>query len=229
MKIGIMQPYLFPYLGYFQLIHAVDRFVIYDDVNYIKGGWINRNNILGKTGAQRFTLQLFGASPNKLINEVEVGDNGNKILTTLAQAYGKAPYFSTVYPLLETCLTYPEKNLARFLAHSLQLICSYMGITTELLISSDIPKNNSLRGVEKVVSICKQLEGNTYINAIGGRELYDREYFRQHGLELFFLQMKSTVYPQFRGEFVPYLSIIDVMMFNSRNTLSLFLQDYMLV
>jgi hypothetical protein len=229
MRIGIMQPYLFPYLGYFQLIGAVDRFVIYDDVNFIKGGWINRNFILGRQGPQRFTLQLSGASPNKLINEVEIGGNAYKLVMTISQAYRKAPQFDEVFPMVEECLLLGEKNLARFLEHALRNVCSYLGLQTEILVSSQLPKNTALRGPDKVIAICRLLGGSTYINAIGGQMLYDKRRFRDEGLELHFLQMGKIRYPQYRGEFVPNLSIVDLMMFNPRPKLLSFLGEFSLV
>lgn len=229
MKIGIMQPYFFPYLGYFQLIQAVDRFVIYDDVNFIKGGWINRNFILSQGRAQRITMQLSGASPYKLINAIEVGGNLKRLLMTISQAYSKAPCYAVVFPMIETCLTYPEKNLARFLEFSLRTICRYLGIETELFVSSSLQKDNSLKGPEKVIAICKNLSGTTYINAIGGKELYKSELFQQNKMELCFLEMSTVTYPQFRGIFVPTLSIIDVMMFNSQEQISHLLHEYTLV
>jgi hypothetical protein len=229
MKIGIMQPYFFPYLGYFQLIQAVDRFVIYDDVNFIKGGWVNRNFILSQGRPQRITMQLFGASPNKLINAIEVGSNMKKLLMTISQAYSKAPCYSLVFPMIETCLTYPEKNLARFLEFSLRTICGYFRIKTEIFVSSNLKKDHNLKGAEKVVAICKTLNGKAYINAIGGKELYKEELFLQNKMELCFLQMSAVTYPQFHGIFVPNLSIIDVMMFNSQERISHLLHEYTLV
>ena len=215
MKLGIMQPYLFPYLGYFQLIQAVDCFVIYDDVNFIKGGWINRNFILGKDGPQRITLQLSGASPNKLINAVEVGSNRAKLIKSIVQLYGRAACFDAAFPLIEECLSRSEQNLARYLEYSLRRVCEYLGIRTRIVVSSDIEKDNSLRGPEKVIAICKGMGADVYVNAIGGQKLYDRQRFRDEGLQLFFLQMGQVAYRQYQNEFVPNLSIIDVMMFNT--------------
>ena len=229
MKIGIMQPYLFPYVGYFQLIGAVDRFVIYDDVNFIKGGWINRNFILSKQGRQRLTLQLLGASPNKLINEIEVGANAHKLVTTIYQAYHKAPHFGDVFPVVEDCLLFAERNLARFLEHALRNVCTYLGLQTEILVSSQLPKNTVLRGAEKVIAICKLLGGKAYINAIGGRKLYDKGRFLDEGLELRFLQTGAIRYRQYQEEFVPNLSIIDLMMFNARPEVSSILEEFSLV
>ena len=108
-----MQPYLFPYLGYFQLIQAVDAFVVYDDVNYIKGGWINRNFILGQNGKQRLTLALERASPNCYINQIMVGYNTEKLIKTIRQNYSKAPLYEVVLPVIEEILRQQEKNLAK--------------------------------------------------------------------------------------------------------------------
>lgn len=229
MKIGVMQPYLFPYLGYFQLIQAVDRFVLYDDVNFISRGWINRNFILSRDAPQRFTLELFGASQNKLINEIEIGGNAKKLLTTFSQSYGKAPFYNSVFPIIESCLSFPEKNLARFLEFSIRSVCSYLGIKTEFFMSSKIEKENSLKGPEKIMMICKKMGGSAYINPIGGKELYDEGEFQKNKLQLFFLQMGTTTYPQFKGEFIPNLSIVDIMMFNSQEQISRLLKDYILI
>jgi len=229
MNLAIMQPYFFPYIGYIQLIDAVDKFVIYDDVNYIRRGWINRNNILCGGRSHLITLQAIGASPNKLIHAVKVGGNQVKLLKTIAQSYGKAPYFSQVYPLLETCLLYEKKELSCFLLKSIQSICTYLGITTELLVSSEIDKNESLKGQKKIIDICKRLDADIYVNAIGGRELYDKESFNEAGIKLLFLETRHISYKQFSSEFIPSLSIIDVMMFNSREDIMNMVRLYNLV
>ena len=153
MKIAIMQPYLFPYLGYFQLIRAVDAFVVYDDVNYIQRGWINRNYILANEDSQLITLPLLRASQNKLINQIEVGGK-HKILQSLRHSYGKAPFFDTVYPVIEDCLNQSEENLASFLDYQLRRICDYLGLNPQWHISSTLEKDNELRGQEKILSIC---------------------------------------------------------------------------
>ena len=229
MKVGIMQPYFFPYLGYFQLIYAVDRFVVYDDVNFITRGWINRNFVLGQHGAQRITLQLSGASQNKLINEIEVGNNSQELLKTISQLYSKAPYYDIVFPVIESCLRNTEKNAANFLSLSLRKVTRYLGIATEFRISSEIKKDPMLKGSEKIIAISKQLGASKYINAIGGQTLYDKEYFIANGVELFFLQTGEITYNQFGKEFIPNLSIIDVMMFNSPAQILDYLSQYTLI
>lgn len=229
MKLAIMQPYLFPYIGYFQLIHAVDAFVVYDDVNYMKGGWINRNFILGPGGRQLLTLPLQGASPNKLINEVEVGNQANKLVQTIRQNYAKAPQFQAVFPLIEEILLQQESNLARFLDTGLRKICGYLGLHPQWYRSSELQKDNRLRGQEKVLAICEELGATQYVNAPGGKALYDRKDFEARNIALSFIEPKPSPYRQFGGEFEPNLSIIDVMMFNTRAGCAQLLEGYALV
>lgn len=219
MKLAIMQPYLFPYLGYFQLIHAVDAFVVYDDVNYINRGWINRNNILAGDKVQLFTMELERASQNKLINEIGVGGQNEKLLRSIRLSYSKAPYFRQVFPMIEDILNQKEKNLARFLDYQLRKICTYFGLGPMWSISSNLKKDTSLRGQDKILAICEELGATHYINLPGGKDLYDRQSFDARGIELSFIQSWPTTYSQFGKEFVSHLSIIDVMMFNSPDSI----------
>ncbi|MFZ5491984.1 MAG: WbqC family protein [Pseudomonadota bacterium] len=227
-KLAIMQPYLFPHLGYFQLIRAVDAFVVYDDVNYIKGGWINRNYILANGDKQLITLPLQGASPNKLINQVEVGGQ-HKILQSLRHSYGKAPHFDAVYPMLADIFAQAEKNLARFLDYQLRRICDHLGLRPQWHISSVLDKDKGLRGQDKILAICQELGTTHYINVPGGRALYDQPSFAARGLRLSFIQPRPVSYRQFGTGFVPGLSIIDVMMFNDREQCARLLGEYDLV
>ena len=218
MRLGIMQPYLLPYIGYWQLLNAVDKYVIYDDVNYIKGGWINRNRILISKEIKYFTVKLNGASPNKLINEVEVSNDKiykKKMLKTIEESYKKTPFFNIVFPIIKEIIENEEDNLAKYLKYSIEKICNYLEIKTELLLSSELEKDNSLKGKDKVISICKKLEATEYYNAIGGQELYSFEEFKDNGIELKFLKTEEIKYKQFNNEFISNLSILDVMMFNS--------------
>jgi hypothetical protein len=226
MKLAIMQPYLFPYLGYFQLIRAADAFVVYDDVNYIKGGWINRNKINNQGKTQLITLEIIGGSPNKLINQILVGNNQVKFLKSLKQNYSKAPEFSSVFPLLEEILMQQERNLASFLYYGLQRIGDYLDLHPQWRMASSLHKNNALRGQEKVLAICEELKATHYINLPGGEALYDRECFSKRGIHLSFIHPRPVNYNQFAREFVPNLSIIDVMMFNDKEACSRLLHDY---
>jgi len=229
MRLAIMQPYLFPYIGYFQLIQAVDVFVVYDDVNFIKGGWINRNFILSQGKKSRITLQLQGASPNLLINQVLVGTNKVKLLKSIQQSYSKAPQFYLVYPLFEEILLHEETNLAKFIDYGLRRICNYLGITPKWYLSSDLKKDPTLCGHDKVLSICAELGASEYVNVSSGRSLYDRDIFSNHGVKLSFIEPKNFEYSQFGGKFEPNLSMIDIMMFNDKAKINKLLGLYELV
>lgn len=228
-KVGLMQPYLFPYLGYFQLLHAVDEYVIYDDVQFIKGGRINRNNILVNGEATRFTVSLKKASPNKLINQIEIHDDFNSFQSMLDKAYHGAPQKEIVSWLIRDICAYEDKNLANFTGNSIKKIADYLGIGTTLLYSSNLNKDNSLQGQDKVIDICEELGAGLYINAIGGQELYDKQTFKKHRIELKFLKPELRQYAQFNNDFIPYLSIIDIMMFNSPAEIREMLNDYELI
>lgn len=226
MKIAIMQPYFFPYIGYFQLINAVDEFVIYDDVNFIKGGWINRNRILLKDAVIFVNIPLEGASSFKRINEINIGRNKEKMLVTIQHAYKKAPYYNIVFPLIAEIIKYNNDNLATFLKNSIIKISEYLQIGTKIISSSDIKKNLELKSQEKVISICSTLDATQYYNAIGGQDLYSKEKFSKNGLTLNFIKTRPIIYSQCNNPFVPWLSIIDVMMFNSQDVIHEMLLSY---
>lgn len=229
MKVAIMQPYFFPYIGYFQLIHAVDTFVIYDDVNYIKGGWINRNFILSQGQRTRITLQLLGASPNLFINQIHIGHNSSTLLKTIQQSYARAPYFQEAIQLIENILSSEETNLARFLDFSLREFCDYLGLDRVWRLSSDLKKDVALKGQKKVLAICDELGASQYINLPGGRELYDHTSFAKQGVQLSFLEPILNRYKQSEDKFIPYLSIIDVIMFNSQKECQQMVREYEIV
>lgn len=233
MKIGIMQPYFVPYLGYWQLMNAVDKYIVYDDVNFIKGGRINRNNILINGESKPLNLILTGASPNKHINDIKVDNKSvytRKLLAKINMSYSKAPYFDEVFPLLEKFIINEEDNLGKYLFFSFKCICEYLGIKTELILSSTLDKNCELKGKDKVISIVKSLNGNEYYNSINGMSLYDKKEFLENGIKLSFLKMNDNItYKQFNNKFVSNLSIIDVMMFNSKNECKKLLQKYTLI
>jgi len=229
MKLGIMQPYFLPYFGYFQLIKAVDKYVIYDDVNFIKGGWINRNRILLHGVPFMINVPMQGASPFKKINEIEIGSNREKVLLTIEQAYKKAPYYDSVLPLITDIVKFDNNNLALYIANSIIRISEFFNINTDILLSSDIEKNNDLKAQDKVISICKLLNATEYYNAIGGQELYDKSTFADNSIELKFLEPKSIEYKQFKNEFIPHLSILDVLMFNSLEQINVMLDNYLLL
>jgi len=229
MKIAILQPYFLPYIGYFQLLNYVEQFVLFDDVNYINKGWINRNYILINGQIKMFTISLAKASQNKLINEIEIADNFETIKKTISINYAKAPFFQPTKDLLDKIFSYESKNLSAFIMNSLKLIDSYLGITTIITQSSALNKDQALKGQDKIIAICKELQAKTYINPIGGIELYDKEIFKQHDINLRFIKPVNTPYTQFSNEFVPNLSILDIMMHNSPTEINKFLMNFGLI
>jgi len=218
MRLAIMQPYFFPYIGYFQLIAAVDMFIVYDNIKYTKKGWINRNRILQNGKDVMFSLSLSSGSDTLDVCERELAAdfNRDKLLNQFKGAYRRAPYFAQTLPLVEQIVRYEEANLFRFLHHSIVKTCEHLGITTEIRISSGIAIDHDLKNQNKVLALCEAVGATTYVNSIGGTELYSKEIFQEKGIELKFIQSKPFEYLQFDHSFVPWLSIIDVMMFNSR-------------
>ena len=229
MKLGIMQPYFMPYIGYFQLMKAVDKYVVYDDVNYIKGGWANRNHILINGEKEMFTVTLQKASQNKLFNEIVIGDDFKKLMKTLQMNYSRAINFDQTMVLMERIISFPNKQLAVFIANSFREILSYLSVETEILMSSEIPKDNSLRGKDKIIQICEILGADTYYNAVGGKSLYDQEEFREHGITLNFVDSLPQVYSQLHTrEFVSGLSMVDVLMNNTKDEVNRLLDSFQL-
>lgn len=232
MKVGIMQPYLFPYIGYFQLINAVDKFIIHDDVQYIKGGWINRNRIQINDKDHLFTFSLKKDSSVKNINTRLFSDQFIKektyLLRLIQNNYKKAPYFSDTYDLLLKILDFKELNISSFITNSLELICNYLKIKTPFYLSSELNKNNKLKGQDRVINICQTLKAKIYINPIGGKILYSKEEFKKNNISLFFLQTKNINYGHNKQPFISNLSIIDVIMFNSKEKIEKMLGLYIL-
>ena len=221
MRLAIMQPYFFPYIGYFQLIAAVDLFILYDNIKYTKKGWISRNRLLQNGEDAMFSLPLKSDSDylNVCERELAADFNRDKLLNRFQEAYRRAPYFAQTFPLIEEAAHYEDTNLFNFLHHSVVKTCEYLGITTEIRISSSIAIDHKLKNQDKVLALCKAAGASTYVNPIGGRELYSKDTFREKGIELKFIQSKPFEYAQFGGAFVPWLSIIDVMMFNPLSTI----------
>ena len=232
MKLAIMQPYIFPYIGYFQLIKAVEKFVLYDDVNFINRGWINRNRILVNGSDSMFTIPLKDASQNKLINEIDVNWDSNwknKFLKTIEQAYKKAPFYENVLPIIQKTIDVEETQFSKIIENNLILICEYLNIKTEIISSSVIYQNTDKKAQERILDICFQEKANHYINPIGGLELYDKEDFAKENMKMDFIKSLPFEYKQFKNEFVPWLSMIDVLMFNSKEEINKFLDNYELV
>ncbi len=217
-RLAIMQPYLFPYLGYFQLMAAVDRWVVYDDVGFIKGGWINRNRLRVGADATMFTVPLAGASASRLICDVELDHSKfahwrRSFEKTLAQSYARARNYTAVRALVDGVLSEGCRTIAELDLAALRAVHRHLGLTTEIVPSSRVYENGALHGQDRVLDICAREGARTYVNAIGGLELYRAEVFRERGIELLFSRSHPVTYPQAAdGSFVPNLSILDVLM-----------------
>jgi hypothetical protein len=228
-----MQPYFMPYIGYFQLINSVDKFVIYDNIQYTKKGWINRNRILANGKDQLITLPIKKDSDYLNVVERELSESWDKdkskMLNVIKASYNKAPYFQETFELISKCLNNPEANLFRFIYDSIVLINDHLEIKTPIVISSTIDADHTLKSQDKVLSLCKEQNADIYINSIGGVELYDKETFKQNNIKLNFIKSNPIQYKQFNNEFVSWLSIIDVLMFNSKEQIKEYLNNYTLI
>lgn len=228
MKIAIMQPYFLPYIGYWQLINSVDLFVVYDNIQYTKKGWINRNRFLQNGKDCLFSIPLKNDSDFLDIRDrfLSSSFDKNKLLNQIKNAYAKAPFFLNVFPVFENIVLNNEENLFDYIYYSIKKICEYLKIDTKIKISSSVDINHLLKAEERVIAICKKINADNYINAIGGRELYDKSEFEKLGINLNFIKTGEICYKQFENEFIPGLSIIDVMMFNSKEKINEMLNNY---
>jgi hypothetical protein len=228
-----MQPYLFPYIGYFQLIKAVDKFIVYDEANYIKRGWVNRNYLMIGNKRYLFSLPLKKASQSKSIKNTEI-DACNyptwkmRFLKTITH-YSKSPYYTQVRELIESGLDAAPGGVADFNLSCLVLVCKYLGVETILAKHSEAYGEKVHRGQDQIIHICKIENADSYINPIGGLQLYSKQIFSEHRINLLFLKSGQIRYRQFSRAFEPGLSIIDVMMFNSIEEINLLLDNYELI
>lgn len=211
-----MQPYAFPYLGYFQLARNSDCFVLLDDVNYIKKGWINRNRIITTQGEYLFTIPLTKPSQNKKINTLKLCDfrkNSTALLNIVHQSYKKMPHFNEGYSVLEKCFTFEGEQLSDFISHSLHIYFEYLEIPTSIHLSSILDPQHQLRGQERIIYLNKLLDAGTYLNLPGGQELYDKKSFAAEALDLVFIDTTQHLkYEQPFGYKINQLSIIDASM-----------------
>lgn len=224
------QPYFLPYIGFWQLVNAADLFLIGDNYNFIKRGWIQRNRILINGEPFFWGLEVSRMSSFKKINETEFVDfDIAQKLNTVYRAYRRAPQFDAGYDLVKTILNNPERNVADFLFQSIKDVCRYLGINTKFIRSSEIPGNDNYKREYRIYDFCHRLGGDTYLNAVGGQDLYHFDDFEKHGITLKFIHPNIRPYEQFHNEFVPGLSILDVIMFNSLDTIKEMLGDYSII
>jgi hypothetical protein len=251
MKLAIMQPYFFPYIGYFQLINAVDKYILYDNVNFIKKAWLNRNrHLLINNNSSYFYVPLKEKSSFKKIHEIELLDDDKwkrQIIKSIFFNYKKAKYFNDVYPLIEYVINYPTNKLTELNFQSIKSVCDYLNIKTELTVDNikyyELEKRLTAKNLDeknfpdlklldwqhkivRIIEICRMEKAKIFINAIGGLELYSKDIFLKNGIDLKFIKTKKIKYKQFDNEFVPDLSIIDVMMFNSPDEIRRLLNEY---
>ena len=234
-----MQPYFFPYIGYFQLIHKVDKFLLYDRVSFIKKSWINRNYIINKGNFQQLqlTIPIENKSSNSLIAETKINNNKDwrtPLLKSVQMNYRKAPFFNSTYPIIEDIIQTQCETISEFNKQCIIKTCNHIGITTEIStdeayyedIESNLKnKSYSLHDsftqvkAERIFQICKMEKATKYLNPIGGVALYSKDLFAKNKIELKFLKSSEIKYDQFKNTFIPNLSILDVMMFNSKDSI----------
>ena len=211
-------------------MNAVDEFVIYDNIKYTKKGWINRNRILvnGKDSLISIPLQRdadFLDIKDRRLAKIW-GSEKKTMLNRIIGAYKKAPYFDRAYPIVESCILFDDFNLFIFIFNSLCLIKEYLEIKTPFLISSSISIDHEIKAENKVIAICKARKADFYLNPIGGIQLYSKDRFMEQGINLHFIKTNNIIYKQFNNDFIPFLSIIDVMMFNSKNEIKGYLNSF---
>ena len=234
MKVGVMQPYLFPYVGYFQLINHVDRWVVFDDAQFISKGWINRNRILHpevNKEWQYITVPLKKHSRKSRIMDVEVNDDvrwKEELLGKLTFYKKKAPFYSETRNFIENCLNQSGSALSDWVVSTLNDTCDYLDIPFDCSIFSEMQLNTD--GVEHAgqwaLEIADRLGADEYVNPHGGYEIFHEDEFSGRDIKLRFLKSKLTPYIQRRGGFVPGLSIVDVMMWNDKDNIREMLNDY---
>jgi hypothetical protein len=231
--LSIMQPYIFPYLGYFHLIEATDQIVFYDDVNYIKRGWINRNRILLEKSDFLFTIPVEKASQNKFINEIKpliTPDFTGKFFNQIEAAYKKAPYYQDVIKMLHSVFSAKQNDITDLTINSITSVYTYLGKEIKWTKSSVLsPETKGMGKADRLIQITKDLGYKNYINANSGQDIYHKEYFKNKGVQLNFVKSKKIEYKQFNHKFVPWLSIIDVLMFNDSEAIKEFFSAFEII
>jgi hypothetical protein len=231
-RLAIMQPYFFPYLGYFQLAASVDTFVFYDDVNFRKGGFVNRNRLLVSGRVGYFTVPLSKASSSSTIDQVQIDGSKpwrRRLATTLRSSYARAPHFRAVFELFERVSSLEDGRISELAKRSVRLVAEYVGLATTFVDSSSVYGNAERSGVERVLDVCRRENAAAYHNLPGGAKLYGDDEFERAGLCLRFVAPRVAPYPQFSAPFVPNLSMLDVLMFNDAASVREKLSQYSLL
>ena len=226
---AIMQPYFFPYIGYYQLVYAVENFVFLDDVNFIKKGYINRNVILLQGQRHEFSVPVAKISQNRHINDHHYTGDFTQFLSLIEQAYKKAPFFADIFPIVQSVALDSAQNVARKNANSIASVFSYLGIKRDFIFSSDVGLDAEYKGQDRILALCQTLGINRYRNAIGGQALYDTRRFAEKSIDLKFIETKTRPYQQASAAFMPHLSMIDILMHCDKIAASHLPTEYSLV
>ena len=237
MKLAIMQPYMFPYIGYFQLINYADKWVVFDDTQYISKGWINRNRILHpdvKKEWQYVTVPVKKHSRESRIKDIEINDDikwRDEFLGKLTSYKKRAPFYTETIELIGDCLSFKSPSLSEWAVHTLKNTCNYLGIPFNYSIFSQMKVNtdNIEHAGQWALEIADVMDADEYVNPPGGYSIFNEGEFLQRNIELRFLKPNLTTYVQRRGHFISGLSIIDVMMWNSKDRIQEILADYEIV
>lgn len=228
--IAVMQPYLFPYLGYFQLIAAADVFVLGDDLQYVRSGWVNRNRILQGNEARLISFPLKKDRFVLQINQRQLCDGfteeAERLVRLITESYEKAPYFAQVMPLIERLIRFPHQNIALYAENALRELCAYLHIVTPIMRSSDLILGTPADKQERIIRIAHTFQATTFITPEGGSVVYDRDHLARNRLLVRFFRMDPVAYQQFGEPFVANLSIIDVLMFNCVEQVQQMLSQY---
>ncbi|ULQ52437.1 WbqC family protein [Flavihumibacter fluvii] len=231
MQIAIMQPYFFPYIGYFQLISAVDKFIFLDDVAFIKKGWINRNKINLHGKEYLFSIPLKHLSQNKTIAETEISYDHEwieKLTSNIRLAYMHSPFFEPVFNMICSLLAERPEKINWLAQQSIKATCNYLTLDSRMSCSTEMNLDNSLKGEARIIEICLKEGATAYLNLPGGKSLYKKAAFAERGIELLFLDPMDITYPQKSQAFIRGLSMIDVLMNNSPGDVKQLLNQYTL-
>jgi hypothetical protein len=254
MKLAVMQPYFFPYIGYFQCIHAADKYILYENLDYITEGWMHRNRILVKNSKPVYiNARINGKSSSKKISEIALDQSPQwkkKLLHSVMLNYRGSHYFEEVYPLVETLVNGNQQFLFEYNAAIIKGISRFLDIETEIISDNSgylaleerlekmdekdyalFPQltTRPVKKVARVLEMCAAEKATVFLNAIGGRELYLKDEFKNYGIDLFFIKTGAITYPQFSREFYPHLSVIDALMHKGKEGTKELLNDYELV
>lgn len=232
MRLGIMQPYFFPYIGYISLIKNVDKFILLDDVQFIRHGWIERNRILKPTGGwQYISVPLEKHGQKIAIKDIKINNFQqwkSKIISQLTY-YKKAPYYRKVMSLVEGLFDKEYSNITELDKAAIEQVLIYLEINTpiEIFRNMKVEIEDAMSADEWALNICRRIDGvNEYWNPKGGKSFFDTEKYKRNGIKLRFQEVEIKEYPQLGSEFEPGLSILDVMMFNDPKEINKMLDRY---